>query len=162
MYQHFFKRLLDFLLSLIGLLIISPLLLFIWMLLRIANGNAGAYFIQERPGKGGRLFRVIKFKTMDDKRDGAGNLLPVGERITSVGRGVRSLSIDELPQLINVMKGDMRLVGPRPLLMQYFPLYTERQARGSNTFRGSNNTNKSIISLQIRNQIPYLQRNSKI
>ena len=129
MYKLFFKRFLDFILSLIGLIIISPLLVVVCVLLMVANGGAGAVFVQCRPGKGGKLFRVIKFKTMSDKRDGAGNLLPDGERITSVGRVVRSLSIDELPQLINVLKGDMSLVGPRPLLVQYLPLYSERQAR---------------------------------
>lgn len=129
MYKHFFKRFLDFTLSLIGLVVISPILLIVWVLLMVANGGAGAVFIQTRPGKGGKLFKVIKFKTMNDRRDDAGNLLPDGERITSVGRVVRSLSIDELPQLINVLKGDMSLVGPRPLLVQYLPLYSDRQAR---------------------------------
>lgn len=129
MYKHFFKRFLDFTLSLIGLVVISPLLLVVWVLLLVANGGAGAVFVQERPGKGGRLFRVIKFKTMNDKRDERGNLLPDGERITAVGRLVRSLSIDELPQVINVLKGDMSLVGPRPLLIEYLPLYSAKQAR---------------------------------
>lgn len=129
MYKHFFKRLLDFTLSLIGLVVISPLLLVVWVLLLVANDGAGAVFVQERPGKGGRLFRVIKFKTMNDKRDERGNLLPDGERITAVGRLVRSLSIDELPQVINVLKGDMSLVGPRPLLIEYLPLYSAKQAR---------------------------------
>jgi len=129
MYKFFFKRFLDFTLSFIGLIVISPILILVWVLLMVANGGAGAVFVQCRPGKGGKLFKVIKFKTMSDKRDGAGNLLPDGERITSVGRVVRSLSIDELPQLINVLKGDMSLVGPRPLLEQYLPLYSDRQAR---------------------------------
>jgi lipopolysaccharide/colanic/teichoic acid biosynthesis glycosyltransferase len=129
MYKNSFKRLLDITLSLVGLLIISPLLLIVWLLLRIANGNAGAFFTQTRPGKNGRLFRVVKFKTMNDKRDAQGNLLPDNERITAVGRFVRSLSIDELPQLINVLKGDMSLVGPRPLLVEYLPLYSAKQAR---------------------------------
>ena len=129
MYKHFFKRFLDFILSLIGLVVISPVLLAVWVLLMVANGGAGAFFVQTRPGKGGRLFRVIKFKTMNDKRDERGNLLPDGERITAVGRFVRSLSIDELPQVINVLKGDMSLVGPRPLLIEYLPLYSAKQAR---------------------------------
>ena len=129
MYIHFFKRFLDFTFSLIGLVVISPILILVWVLLMVANGGAGAVFIQTRPGKGGKLFKVIKFKTMNDRRDGEGNLLPDSERITSVGRIVRSLSIDELPQLINVLKGDMSLVGPRPLLVQYLPLYSDRQAR---------------------------------
>lgn len=129
MYKHFLKRFLDFTLSLIGLIVISPILILVWVLLLVANGGAGAVFVQERPGKGGRLFRVIKFKTMNDKRDERGNLLPDGERITVVGRFVRSLSIDELPQVINVLKGDMSLVGPRPLLIEYLPLYSAKQAR---------------------------------
>lgn len=128
MYKRLFKRFLDFFLSLIGVMVISPILFFIWVLLMVANKGAGAFFIQTRPGKGGKLFKVIKFKTMSDQRDLSGNLLPDGERITSVGRIVRSLSIDELPQLINVLKGDMSLVGPRPLLVQYLPLYSERQS----------------------------------
>jgi lipopolysaccharide/colanic/teichoic acid biosynthesis glycosyltransferase len=101
----------------------------VWILLLVTNGGAGAFFIQTRPGKRGKLFKVIKFKTMSDKRDNKGNLLPDDKRITSVGRIVRSLSLDELPQLINVIKGDMSLVGPRPLLVQYLPLYSERQSR---------------------------------
>ena len=129
MYKHFFKCFFDFTLSLIGLIVISPILILVCILLFVANGDAGAFFVQTRPGKGGELFKVIKFKTMSDKRDSAGNLLPDSERITSVGRVVRSLSIDELPQLINVLKGDMSLVGPRPLLVQYLPLYSERQLR---------------------------------
>ena len=129
MYRHFFKRFLDFTFSLIGLVVISPILILVWVLLMVANGGAGAVFIQTRPGKGGKLFKVIKFKTMNDRRDGEGNLLPDSERITSVGRIVRSLSIDELPQLINVLKGDMSLVGPRPLLIEYLPLYSAKQAR---------------------------------
>ena len=129
MYQQYFKHIFDFILSLIILFVISPIFMLILLLQFVTNGGAGAFFIQTRPGKGGKLFKVIKFKTMNDKRDSAGNLLPDGERITSVGRVVRSLSIDELPQLINVLKGDMSLVGPRPLLVQYLPLYSERQAR---------------------------------
>lgn len=129
MYKHFFKRFLDFNLSLIGLVVLSPILLLLWILLFLTNSGAGAVFVQSRPGKGGKLFKVIKFKTMNDKRDSEGNLLADNDRITSVGRIVRSLSIDELPQLINVLKGDMSLVGPRPLLVQYLPLYSERQAR---------------------------------
>lgn len=129
MYKRLFKRFFDFILSLTGLLIISPFLVVLWVLLEVGNGGSGAFFIQARPGKGGRLFRVIKFKTMNDKRDDNGNLLPDKDRITGVGRFVRALSIDELPQLINVVKGDMSLVGPRPLLVEYLPLYSEDQAR---------------------------------
>lgn len=129
MYKHFFKRFLDFILSLIGLVVISPLLVMVWVLLLVANGGAGAFFVQERPGKGGRLFRVIKFKTMNEKRDSEGNLLPAVNRITPVGKFMRSLSLDELPQLFNVLKGDMSLIGPRPLRVEYLPLYSARQAK---------------------------------
>ncbi len=123
------KRLLDFLFALLALLVLWPVLLLIAIGLRVANKGAGAFFTQVRPGKGSRLFRIIKFKTMTDERDGQGNLLPDAERLTKVGRLVRSLSIDELPQLLNVLKGDMALVGPRPLLPQYLPLYSKEQAR---------------------------------
>ena len=129
MYKQFLKSFLDFTLSLVGLLMISPVFLIIWILLALTNNGAGAFFVQTRPGKNGKIINVIKFKTMNDKRDSAGNLLPDSDRITSIGRVVRSLSIDELPQLINVLKGDMSLVGPRPLLVQYLPLYSDRQAR---------------------------------
>lgn len=129
MYKHFLKRFLDFTLSLIGLVVISPLLLVVWVLLLVANGGAGAFFVQTRPGKGGRLFRVIKFKTMNEKRDSEGNLLPAVNRITPVGKIMRSLSLDELPQLFNVLKGDMSLIGPRPLRVEYLPLYSARQAK---------------------------------
>ncbi len=129
MYKLFFKRFLDISLSLIGLIIISPLFLLMWLWLSIANKGAGAFFTQLRPGKGGRIFKVIKFKTMTDERDVAGQLLPDEKRLTPVGRFVRSTSIDELPQLINVLKGDMSLIGPRPLLPQYLPLYSPEQAR---------------------------------
>ena len=129
MYKHFFKRFLDFWISLIVLITISPVLLVITIWLHFANKGAGAFFTQERPGKDAKIFKVIKFKTMTDERDPEGNLLPDGERLTRVGRFVRSLSIDELPQLINVLKGDMALIGPRPLLPDYLPLYTPEQAR---------------------------------
>jgi len=129
MYKHFFKRLIDFVIVLCALLMIWPILVVITIWLHYANKGAGAFFVQTRPGKNGNFIKVIKFKTMNDKRDINGNLLPDSERITSVGRIVRSLSIDELPQLINVLKGDMSLVGPRPLLVQYLPLYSEEQAR---------------------------------
>lgn len=129
MYKHFFKRFFDFWISLIALIIISPLLLVITIWLHFANKGAGAFFTQERPGKNGKIFKVIKYKTMTDERDAEGTLLPDAQRLTKVGRFVRSLSIDELPQLFNVLKGDMALIGPRPLLVQYLPLYTEEQAR---------------------------------
>lgn len=129
MYRHGLKRLLDFLSALLVLLVLWPVLLLIAIGLQVANKGAGAFFTQERPGKGGRIFRIIKFKTMTDERDGQGNLLPDAERLTKVGQLVRSLSVDELPQLLNVLKGDMAFVGPRPLLPQYLPLYSKEQAR---------------------------------
>ena len=129
MYKHFFKRFLDFWISLLVLIIISPFLLLVTIWLHFSNKGAGALFFQERPGKDGKIFKVIKFKTMADERDAEGNLLPDEVRLTKVGRFVRSTSIDELPQLINVLKGDMSLIGPRPLLVQYLPLYTKEQMR---------------------------------
>ena len=129
MYKHCFKRFLDFCISLIALICLSPLLLLVTIWLHYANKGAGAFFLQERPGKDAKIFKVIKFKTMTDERDADGNLLPDADRLTKVGKFVRSTSIDELPQLINVLKGDMALIGPRPLLVQYLPLYTEEQAR---------------------------------
>ena len=150
MYKHFFKRFLDFWISLIVLIIISPILLLVTIWLHFANkGNNNvndnlnlnerkgwlkrwldpAIFLQERPGKDGKIFKVIKFKTMTDEKDAEGNLLPDEVRLTKVGRFVRSTSIDELPQLINVLKGDMSLIGPRPLLVQYLPLYSKEQMR---------------------------------
>ena len=129
MYKHFFKRVIDFTISLIALLVIWPILLVVYIWLTIANKGAGAFFFQERPGKNAKIFKVIKFKTMTDERDAEGKLLPDADRITKVGRFVRSTSIDELPQLINVLKGDMALIGPRPLLVQYLPLYSKEQAR---------------------------------
>ena len=129
MYKHFFKRFLDFWISLTVLIMISPILLAVTIWLHFANKGAGAFFTQERPGKDAKIFKVIKFKTMTDERDAEGNLLPDAERLTKVGKLVRSLSIDELPQLINVLKGDMALIGPRPLLPQYLPLYSKEQMR---------------------------------
>lgn len=129
MYKHFFKRLFDFTIVFIALMAIWPVLLVITIWLHFANKGAGALFFQERPGKDGKIFRVIKFKTMTDETDAEGNLLPDADRLTKVGRFVRSTSIDELPQLINVLKGDMALVGPRPLRTFYLPLYSPEQAR---------------------------------
>ena len=129
MYKHFFKRVIDFIIVFIALLIIWPFLLIITIWLHFANKGAGAFFTQERPGKNSKIFKVIKFKTMTDERDENGNLLPDAQRLTKVGKFVRSTSIDELPQLINVLKGDMSLIGPRPLLVKYLPLYSEEQAR---------------------------------
>lgn len=129
MYKHFFKRVIDFCFALVALLCLSPVLLVVTIWLHIANKGAGAFFTQERPGKNGKIFKVIKFKTMTDERDTAGNLLPDAQRLTKVGRFVRSTSIDELPQLINVLKGDMSFIGPRPLLPKYLALYTPEQMR---------------------------------
>ena len=129
MYKHFFKRLLDFCISLIALVCISPILLVVTIWLHFANKGAGAFFFQERPGKDAKIFKVVKFKTMTDERDANGNLLPDAQRLTKVGQFVRSTSIDELPQLINVLKGDMALIGPRPLLVKYLPLYSAEQMR---------------------------------
>ena len=127
MYKHFLKRFFDFWISLIALIIISPILLVVTIWLHFANKGAGAFFFQERPGKDGKIFKVVKYKTMTDERDANGELLPDSERLTKVGRFVRSTSIDELPQLFNVLKGDMALIGPRPLLVQYLPYYTKRE-----------------------------------
>ena len=128
-YRDYAKRGLDVVLSFFALMLLSPILLAVYILLRIANGKEGAFFFQERPGKGAKIFKVIKFKTMTDERDSQGNLLPDEKRLTNVGKFIRSTSIDELPQLINVLKGDMALIGPRPLLVQYLPLYSLEQAR---------------------------------
>ena len=129
MYKHFFKRVLSFSIALVALLLIWWFLAIIAIWLHFANKGAGAFFFQYRPGKDGKIFRVIKFKTMTDERDEKGKFLPDAQRLTKVGRFVRSSSIDELPQLINILKGDMSLIGPRPLLPVYVPLYTEEQAR---------------------------------
>lgn len=129
MYKNFFKRFFDFWIAFIALICISPILIVVTIWLYFANKGAGAFFFQERPGKNGKIFKVIKFKTMTDEKDVEGNLLPDADRLTKVGSFVRSTSIDELPQLINVLKGDMALIGPRPLLVQYLPLYSKEQMR---------------------------------
>lgn len=129
MYRKYLKRWFDFVIVLCALAVIGPVMLLVTLWLHFANKGAGAFFTQERPGRNGKIFKVIKFKTMTDERDADGNLLPDAERLTPVGRFVRSTSIDELPQLINVLKGDMALIGPRPLLVQYLPLYSPEQAR---------------------------------
>ena len=129
MYAHFFKRVFDFTIALLVLLLIGWFLVLVAIWLHFANKGAGAFFFQERPGKDGKIFKVIKFKTMTDECDANGVLLPDESRLTKVGRFVRSTSIDELPQLINVLKGDMALIGPRPLLPQYLPLYSKEQMR---------------------------------
>ena len=129
LYEHYIKRVLDFVLSLAALLMLFPFLLLVTVGLHFANKGSGAFFTQQRPGYKGKIFKIYKFKTMNDERDAAGNLLPDAERLTKVGRIVRSLSIDELPQLLNVLKGEMSFIGPRPLLPQYLPLYSKEQAR---------------------------------
>ena len=129
MYAHFFKRVIDFTIALVALRLIGWFLALVAIWLHFANKGAGAFFFQERPGKDGKIFKVIKFKTMTDERDANGELLPDEARLTKVGTFVRSTSIDELPQLINVLKGDMALIGPRPLLVQYLPLYSKEQMR---------------------------------
>ena len=129
MYKHFFKRFFDFWIAFFVLICLSPLLLVVTLWLHFANKGAGAFFLQERPGKDGRIFKIVKFKTMTDERDAQGQLLSDEARLTRVGRFVRSISIDELPQLVNVLMGDMALIGPRPLLPKYLPLYSEEQMR---------------------------------
>ena len=129
MYKHFFKRVFDFLISLIALIAISPFLLIVIIILHFANKGAGVFFYQERPGKDEKIFKCIKFKSMTDEMDENGNLLPEQQRLTKVGAFIRKFSIDELPQLINVLKGDMAFIGPRPLLIKYLPLYSEEQHR---------------------------------
>ena len=128
-YRKYVKRALGFVIAFVSLICLSPILLLVTLLLKINNKGAGAFFFQERPGKNAKIFKIIKFKTMTDERDANGVLLPDDQRLTKVGRFVRSTSIDELPQLINVLKGDMAIVGPRPLLVQYLELYTPEQAR---------------------------------
>lgn len=127
MYKNFFKRFFDFSIALLALLLIGWLLIIIAIWLHFANKGDGAFFYQERPGKNEKIFKIIKFKTMTDERDDDGNLLPDKDRITPIGRVIRKFSIDELPQLINVLKGDMAFIGPRPLLPEYLPWYTERE-----------------------------------
>lgn len=129
MYKCFIKRFLDFSISLIAIICLSPVLLVLTIWLHFANKGAGAFFYQERPGKDEKIFKVIKFKSMTDERDADGNLLPNEQRITPIGRFIRKFSLDELPQLINVLKGDMAFIGPRPLLIRYLPLYNEEQHR---------------------------------
>ncbi len=129
MYRKYFKRLIDFFLSLLALICLSPILFVVTIWLHFANKGAGAFFLQERPGKDAKIFKIIKFKTMTDERDADGNLLPDAQRLTKAGKFVRSTSIDELPQLINVLKGDMALIGPRPLRTHYLPLYSKEQNR---------------------------------
>lgn len=129
MYRHFFKRFLDFCIALLAIIVLSPLYMALIVWLYFANEGAGVFFLQDRPGYKGRIFKVIKFKTMNDRRDNDGNLLPDNERITPLGAFMRKTSLDELPQFFNVLKGDMAFIGPRPLLVQYLPLYSKEQMR---------------------------------
>lgn len=129
MYRNFFKRFIDFMIALSAIIMIMPVYIIVFLGLTVANKGAGALFTQDRPGKNGKIFKVVKFKTMTDECDSDGNLLPDEQRLTKVGRFIRSASIDELPQLFNVLVGDMSLIGPRPLLPQYLPLYSKEQAR---------------------------------
>ena len=129
MYKHFFKRFIDFWISLLALICISPILLIVTIWLHFANKGAGAFFTQDRPGKDEKIFKVIKFKSMTDEKDANGYLLPEAQRLTTIGAFIRKFSIDELPQLINVLKGDMAFIGPRPLLPKYLPLYNAEQHR---------------------------------
>ena len=128
-YQRYVKRTVDFLAALLLLILLSPLMLAVIIVLHFANKGAGVFFAQDRPGKGERIFKALKFKTMTDERDADGQLLPDGDRLTPVGRFVRSTSIDELPQLINILRGEMSFIGPRPLLVKYLPLYSPEQHR---------------------------------
>lgn len=129
MYKHFLKRVFDFFISLIAILVLSPLLIVVIIWLHFANKGAGVFFLQDRPGKDGKIFKVIKFKSMTDEKDENGNLLPGEQRVTKIGKFLRKASIDELPQLFNVFKGDMSLIGPRPLMPRYLKLYSPEQAR---------------------------------
>lgn len=129
MYKNFFKRVIDFTISLCGIIAISPILLILICCLHFANKGAGVFFTQERPGRKGKIFKVIKFKSMTDEKDPDGKLLPNEQRLTKIGKFIRATSLDELPQLFNVLKGDMALIGPRPLLVRYLDLYTPEQAR---------------------------------
>jgi bacterial sugar transferase len=128
-YKNYLKRVFDFSIALFAIVIASPLMITVAVWLHFANKGAGVFFLQERPGRYGKMFKVVKYKTMTDEKDSNGNLLPDEERLTPIGKFIRSTSIDELPQLINVLKGDMALIGPRPLLVKYLPLYSKKQAR---------------------------------
>ena len=153
-YREYIKRVLDFVFALLLLILLSPLLLVVTIWLHFANKGAGAFFTQERPGKDEKIFRLYKFKSMTDERDAEGNLLPDADRITRAGRFVRSTSIDELPQLWNVLKGDMSFIGPRPLLVRYLPYYTEREHRRHNVRPGIT----GLSQVSGRNKLKWDQR----
>ena len=154
MYKRYIKRLLTFLIALVALLLLGWFILLVAIVLHFANKGAGAFFLQERPGKDARIFKVIKFKTMTDERDAEGNLLPDARRLTPVGKIVRSLSIDELPQLVNMLKGDMSLIGPRPLMPKYLPLYTPEQMRRHEVSPGLS----GWAQVHGRNELPFTER----
>lgn len=162
MYKNFFKRIIDFTLALIGLICVSPILLLVTIWLHFANKGGGAFFLQKRPGLHGRFFKIIKFKTMTDERDANGELLSDNERMTKVGRFVRSTSIDELPQLINVVKGDMSLIGPRPLCDWFLPLYDDFQIRrlevrpGITGWAQVNGRNLMVYSEKFKHDVWYV------
>ncbi len=154
MYKYFFKRLLDFCISFIALLILSPLLIVVTIWLKVANKGGGAFFTPARPGKNGKLFKIIKFKTMSDARDADGNLLPDAQRLTAIGRLVRVTSIDELPQLINVLKGDMSFVGPRPLAAVSLPYYNDYERKRHEVRPGIT----GLAQVNGRTSIPWPQK----
>ena len=162
MYKNFFKRIIDFTLALIGLICVSPILLLVTIWLHFANKGGGAFFFQERPGLHGKIFKIIKFKTMTDERDANGDLLSDNERLTKAGRLVRSTSIDELPQLINVVKGDMSLIGPRPLYTWFLPMYDEFQVRrlevrpGITGWAQVNGRNLMVYSEKFKHDVWYV------
>lgn len=161
MYRHFFKRFLDFWIALMMFICIFPILFVVALILTIANGGS-PFFIQKRPGKNEKIFKIVKFKTMNDKKDKDGKLLSDAQRLTTIGRIVRATSIDELPQLINVIKGDMSFIGPRPLLIEYLPLYTEQQAHrhdvrpGITGWAQVNGRNLLKLSKKFENDIWYI------
>ncbi len=154
MYRNFLKRIIDFVAAFAMLSTLFPILFCIWLWLTIANKGAGAFFTQQRPGKGGKIFKIIKFKSMTDERDAEGNLLPNEQRITKVGKFVRSTSIDELPQLINVIKGDMSFIGPRPLPVRYLELYNDEQKRRHDVLPGIS----GLAQVNGRNNISWTKK----